>query len=296
MAPPRTAGDAAVRLRADAENASAALPALLLAAGRLAATVDAGAHGLRRPGAGEAFWQYRPAAAGDPAGSIDWRRSARSDTAFVRERERQSPQAAAIWVAGGTGMDWTGDAARPPKRERARLIALALGLALLRGGERVAIGAAEARSGRLQSEALARDLIGVGTGTRPDQLDDPPEAMARPGRRLVLIGDFLGDLAGTGRLVARAADLGCGGALLQVLDPAEEAFPFVGAIRFRAPGGPSHETRDAGALRPAYLRRLAERRAALSALASGAGWRFGTHDTGRPAAEALLWLSQVLAA
>lgn len=288
MAPAPPTRGAAVHLRAAAEDAAVAAEALLLAAGRLAASVDAGAHGLRKAGAGEAFWQYRPAVAGDPAAMIDWRRSARSDAMFVRERERQSPQAAAIWVAGGEGMDWTGDPARPAKGDRARVIALALGLVLLRGGERVAIGAGQPLSGRLQPETLARDLVG-GAG------DAPPEGMVRPGRRIVLIGDFLGDLAGIERQLARAADTGCGGALLQVLDPAEERFPFVGAVRFEGPAGVRFETGDAGGLAGAYLRRLAERRATLSGLAGNAGWRFGTHDTGAPPSDALGWLSQVLA-
>ena len=46
----------------------------------------------------------------------------------------------------------------------------------------------------------------------------------------------------------------------------------------------------------AVARRLAERRAALGALAAGAGWHFAAHDTARPAADSLLWLSRVLAA
>ena len=75
------------QLRAGAEAASAALPALMLSAERLAASLTAGAHGQRRAGTGEDFWQYRPATQGDTARSIDWRRSARSDGQFVRDRE-----------------------------------------------------------------------------------------------------------------------------------------------------------------------------------------------------------------
>lgn len=277
----------ALRLRARAEAEAAALPGLLLAAERLAAAVDPGAHGLRRAGAGEEFWQYRPAASGDAAAAIDWRRSARSDASFVRERERQSPQAAALWVSGAAGMDWTGDPQRGTKRDRALLVALALGLALLSGGERVAVGAADARPGRAQAAALARDLLGAA-----DEL--PPAGTLRPQRQVVLVADFLDDPAPLERLIAEAAAMGCGGVLLQVLDPAEEAFPFAGALRLRHPGGPIHETRNAGALRDAYLARLAERRALLARLAQGAGWRFGTHDTAAPPAQALLWLARAL--
>ena len=115
----------AATLRSGAQTASGHLPALILSAERLAAMIAPGAHGLRRSGPGEDFWQYRPAVAGDPAGLIDWRRSARSDAAFVRERERQAPQSAALWVSGAAGMGWTGDPARPTKGDRARLLALA---------------------------------------------------------------------------------------------------------------------------------------------------------------------------
>ena len=148
----------AAGLRADAEHAAAAIPDLLLGAERLAASVDPGAHGLRRAGTGEDFWQYRPAVAGDAASAIDWRRSARSDETFVRERERQSPQAAALWVSGAPGMAWTGDPARPAKRDRAWLLAMALGLVLIRGGERVAIGDAPPRSGRAQGDVAGLEV------------------------------------------------------------------------------------------------------------------------------------------
>src|SRR6267142_1352397 len=54
------------------------LPALMVAADRVAATVIQGVHGRRRVGQGDAFWQYRPYRDGDGAKQIDWRQSARS--------------------------------------------------------------------------------------------------------------------------------------------------------------------------------------------------------------------------
>lgn len=283
----------AVGLRLDAEAAAAAVPALLIAAERLAASVDPGAHGLRRAGAGEEFWQYRPAAPGDPAGLIDWRRSARSDAAFVRERERQSPQAAALWVAGDPGMAWTGDPARPLKRDRARLLALALALVLLRGGEKVGTSGAVPQAGRAQADRIAHDLLDRRAG---EALELPPAADLRPLRRMVLIGDFLTDPAPVAAYLSAAAAQGIGGAVLQVLDPVEEGFPFSGAVRFRGVGGAlRHDTRNAGALRELYLARLDAQRQALDRAATAAGWRFGTHDTGLPPGQALMWLHGVLA-
>jgi len=51
--PPERGGAAAL---AEAEALAAPLPALLVAAERVAATVSQGVHGRRRVGQGEAFW------------------------------------------------------------------------------------------------------------------------------------------------------------------------------------------------------------------------------------------------
>ena len=55
-----------------------------------------------------------------------------------------------------------------------------------------------------------------------------------PGQRIVLIDDFLGDPTPVLAYLDRAAGLGVRGALLQVLDPDEEAFPYGGAVLFRS--------------------------------------------------------------
>jgi uncharacterized protein (DUF58 family) len=102
--------------------------------------------------------------------------------------------------------------------------------------------------------------------------------------------DFLGDIAGVEAGLARAADRGVKGVLIQVLDPAEEEFPFDGRTIFESMGGTMrHETLRAGDLRGRYLTRLAERKDRLASLARVVGWHFTTHHTGHPAQSALLW-------
>jgi len=121
-------------LRAQAEGLGHALPALLAHAQHLAAQLPFGAHGRRRAGDGSEFWQYRPAMAGDAAQTIDWRRSARGDVTFVRQREWQAQNAVALWVDGGQSMRYASAAGLPAKGDRARLLALALAVMLLRAG------------------------------------------------------------------------------------------------------------------------------------------------------------------
>jgi len=283
----------AAELRADAEAALSALPALMLSAERLAAAATSGLHGKRRPGTGEDFWQYRPATAGDTARSIDWRRSARSDAQFVRDREAEVAQSVVLWVSGAAGMDFSGAPARPTKTDRANLLALALALALLGGGEQVALAGQSPRPGRAQADRIGMALLSRAALTVDE--DMPPPESLRPGQRVILIDDFLGDPAPVLAYLERAAALGIEGALLQILDPDEESFPYSGAVLFRSGSGAlRHDTRDAGGLRAAYLARLAERRESLSRAAMQAGWHFGTHDTAAPPAQALLWLWSVL--
>ncbi|QYK40823.1 MAG: DUF58 domain-containing protein [Paracoccaceae bacterium] len=279
-------------LRARAEGLGASLPPLLAEAEHLAATVILGEHGRRRAGMGDEFWQYRPAAPGDSARMIDWRRSARSDGHYLREREWQASQTVSLWVDPARSMAFTGARDRAAKSDRARLLALALAVLLLRGGERVGLAGADAppRGGRAQ---LLRLVQALSDGAEDYGVPDVAGLAAHG--RAVFVSDFMGDPAAVEEALARASDRGVRGALVQVLDPAEEEFPFDGRTIFESMGGTlRHETLRAGDLRARYLDRLAERKARLEALARASGWHFLCHHTGQGAQAALLWLYRAL--
>lgn len=282
---------AATRLRDSAEALAGGLPALLVAAEHLAAAVQTGEHGRRRAGPGDAFWQYRAAQPGDDARRIDWRRSARADAQFISDREWQAAQSVQLWVDPGQAMAFSGAPERPTKSARARLLALALGVLMIRGGERVGLTSADCppRPGKAQLMRLAQALAEARTA--PEDHAAPISHMLVSRSRALLVSDFLDDPAPVESAVAEAAGRGVSGVLLQILDPVEESFPFDGRTLFRSMAGTvAHETREAGDLRARYLDRLAERRDRLAALARRTGWRFGTHHTGEPAQAALLWL------
>lgn len=284
--------DLSADLRARAEALGQSLPALLAEADHLARTVMMGEHGRRRAGQGDEFWQYRPAHAGDPARSIDWRRSARSDAHFVREREWQAAQSVTLWVDRARSMGFAGAKERLPKSDRARLLALALGVLLLRGGERVGLaGDAAPKPGRAQVVTLAAGLV----AEEARDYGLPDAAGMVPHGRAVFLSDFLGPLEPLQSALTEAAERGVRGVLCQVLDPAEEDFPFSGRTIFESMGGTlSHETQSAAELRERYLARLAERKDRLAALARATGWHYACHHTGQPAQSALLWLYQAL--
>lgn len=279
----------AADLRARAETEAQRLPALLAKAEHLAGAVLLGAHGRRRAGMGDDFWQYRPAQAGDSRRMIDHRRSAMGDMEFVREREWQIAQSVMLWVDQGASMQFASDATLPEKVERARLLGLALSILLIRGGERVGLTgtALPPRSGQPQIARLAELL------SRNDAADyAPPEHRAMvPHARAVFVSDFMGDIDAVRLALTKAADRGVRGVLLHLLDPSEEAFPFTGRTIFESVGGTiQHETLKANDLRDRYLDRLATRKAELQSLCELTGWRYGQHHTDHSAQAGLLWL------
>ena len=288
----------AALLRSRAEREADAFPGLMASADHLASAVLLGMHGRRRAGMGDEFWQHRPAMPGDTARQIDWRRSARSDAQFVQEKEWQAAQSVLIWVDRARSMDFASDARLPAKGARARLLGLAAAILLNRGGERVALAepGAHPRHGEAQLHRIARSLA-----AREDALEDGIEGVREYGlpdtaglpahARGLFLSDFLGDLDALEAALGAAADRGIRGAMVQILDPQEEAFPFQGRTVFESMGRSlRHETLKAGDLRDRYLDRLAARKAALQALAQDTGWQFHCHHTDQPASAALLWI------
>ncbi len=283
-------------LRRDAESLAAGFPELLAHAQQLAATLSLGNHGRRRHGPGDEFWQYRAAVAGDHLRDIDWRRSARSDHQFVRQMEWQNLQAVHLWIDGAAAMDYASTAKLETKAARARLLGLATAILLGKAGESFALmqDPEPPRHGHGQITKMALRLAALDGGTGEYGL--PPQKHMAQGNRALFISDFLGDWDALVTALSRAADQKVEGCLLQILDPAEEAFPFDGRTIFQSmQGGVQFETRRARALREDYLARLAERKAALADLAARTGWQYSCHHTDEPAQSALMWIFNALA-
>ncbi len=279
-----------------AEQLAARLPPLLVAAERVAATVAQGVHGRRRVGQGDSFWQFRPFLAGDPVSRIDWRQSAKSDRTFVRETEWEAAQSVWLWRDASAGMRWRSSPRLPEKAERAELLLLALASLLLRGGERVALLGLGMRpvSGRAMIELLAQAVARRGDAGSVSAL--PPLAPLPAHARVVLIGDFLSPLADVQAAIGRLAAIPVRGHLLQVLDPAEEALPFRGRVRFEglAREGAALIGKVEG-IRSDYQARLAAHQDGLKAIAAAAGWSFATHRTDHTPEAALMGLYLALA-
>ncbi len=279
-------------LRAEADVLGQSLPTLLAEAERLSSALSLGEHGRKRAGQGADFWQYRPAMPGDSARNIDWRRSAKSDAPYIREREWQASQGVTFWVDSAKSMQFQSSKSKQSKTDRAFIVAYALAISLLKGGERVGIeGQGRPRAGIAQMSMLALALA----DQRAAEFGAPSLHDAISHGRAVVISDFLGDLGPLQAALGAAADKGVRGVIMQILDPIEEDFPFDGRTIFQSVGGGiAFETQEAGDLRARYLQRLQDRKAELARMAQALGWHFTTHHTGSPALPLLLWAHQAL--
>lgn len=290
--------------RAKAESAVIAgrLPPLLIAAERIAATVTQGVHGRRRVGSGDVFWQHRPYYPGDELKRLDWRQSAKSDKIYLRQMEWSAAQTVYLWCDLSPSMDYASKKDLPTKAERSLVLLLALSSVLSRAGERVAlIGDPEPPiSGRAVAERLADRLqhrTQVAQSNAENERSLPPPILLPAHAHAVMISDFLSPIDEFRALIERFAARDVRGHLLQVLDPAEEAMPFLGRVRFR---GMEREGEllmsRVESIRDQYLAKLDAHREELRTLARHAGWSFSTHVTDAPGAPALLALYQWLAA
>jgi uncharacterized protein (DUF58 family) len=279
--------EAPVSFRQRAEQLVAHLPPLLVEAERVAAIVAQGVHGRRRVGPGESFWQFRRYETGDAATMIDWRASAKSTRLYVRENEWEAAESVWLWADGSPSMDFSSRLAEVTKRDRARLLLMALAVLLVRGDENIALLGSDRRPST-GSAALTR------FATRLIRDDDEAQSLPRldilpKHAQIVLIGDFLEPIGAIEDMIRHFAGLGVTGHMVQVLDPAEETLPYAGRVLF---DGLEREgtmlASRAEALREDYVKRLAAHRDTISAYTRHARWTFTIHHTDQPPHAALL--------
>lgn len=275
-----------------AADLASRMPRLVARAHEIAASVAYGVHGRKRAGVGETFWQYRPFNSGEAAHRIDWRRSARGDQLYVREREWEAAHDYFIWMDRSPSMAFASSLAQDDKLSRGVVLGFALADVLVRGGERVAaLGLTAPVSARDIIDRLARAL--TQGGETSDEL--PPQAPVRPRARVVLISDFLCDMRALAARLRRFADAGASGALLMIVDPCEESLPFDGETVFLdTDGGASFHAGDARSMREAYAARYAAHCDAVAHAARRAGFTLLRHHTDHSAAEAALALAMGL--
>lgn len=268
-----------------AQQRAMLVPDCLVEARRIANTVISGWHGRRKRGIGENFWQFRPYSDGESLSRIDWRRSARDDHTYVRDREWEAAHTIWLWADLSPSMMYKSTLGSVSKESRALVLMLALAEILARSGERIGCpGVMEPVSARNAAERLATAIM-----LSPLAEGLPETGMIRSVSDLVLIGDFLDP---TDRIMERLGPLarrGLRGHVVEIADPAEEVFPYAGRTEFSDPEtGQKLTAGRAEILREDYQRAYLARRESLGVTLRHLGWTFTPHRTDRPASEALV--------
>jgi uncharacterized protein (DUF58 family) len=276
--------------RADGESRTlaASLPRLVLEARRIAANVIHGLHGRRRAGAGESFWQYRRFVSGEPSQSVDWRRSARDDHLYVREQEWEAAHTVWLWPDRSPSMAFASKGARDSKIERALIVTFALAELLVAGGERVGIpGLMNPTASRSVIDKMAQAML----HDDADRLSLPPSFVPSALAEIVVLSDFWSPILEIRNMLAGLSASGAHGALVQIVDPAEEEFPYSGRVEFVEPEGFGIITAGrAERWSDDYVARVALHRDQIRDETNKLDWLFSTHTTSRSAAELLLFL------
>ena len=293
VADPQDTG-AITRAVGEGRSLAATMPRLVLEARRVAATVIHGLHGRRRAGPGENFWQYRRFMSGEPANRVDWRRSARDDNLYVREQEWEAAHTVWIWPDRSPSMLFASPLVWETKLDRALVIAFALAEVLVEGGERIGIpGIVRPTSSRNIVEKMAQAMVHDPT----ERKSLPPSFAPSPLAEIVLLSDLWSPIEEVHRTIAQLSSTGAQGHVVQIVDPAEETFPYSGRIEFVEPeGGGAITAGRAEMWRGDYEARVERHRAAIRAETERLGWSFIVHRTDRTASELLLKLHTQLGA
>ena len=271
----RTSGlDHAVVQRAAGEGRTlaAAMPRLILDARRVAATVLHGLHGRRRVGSGENFWQYRRFVSGEPASRVDWRRSARDDHLYVREQEWEAAHTVWIWPDRSASMAFASVLGRDTKLFRTLVITLALAEILVEGGERVGIpGLMRPTGSRNVIDRMAQAIV----HDRTERASLPPNFSPAALAEVILLSDLWSDFSEVRQTLTQLSGNGARGHVVQVVDPAEETFPYWGRIEFVEPEGGGRITAGrAQTWRGDYQERVRRHRAQIRAETDRLGVEF----------------------
>ena len=218
-------------MRLKAEDLSSQISSLHIKADRIANTIWEGMHNRNKDGVGDNFWQFRKYEYGDPAHLIDWKKTAKSNETFIQEKELQTLQNFFIWRDTSKSMNFSSSGKLDTKLYRANLLTLVLTIILSKSGENIALNGLDSKllKGKDAVNFISNQIT---EKVNNNYLSVPNLNDIKNNSNAILIGDFLNDIKETEKTINNLANRGVNGIIINVLDPAEQKFPFKGRINF----------------------------------------------------------------
>lgn len=271
-----------------------------------------GVHRSRRLGGGSEFSEHKGYSPGDDLRRLDWKVYGRTDRHVVKRFESDRhvdvivvldrSGSMAFGTTGGAPVGLRGLPAPQDKWDAARTLGLALAFVFLRQGDRVGLalldgeGAAvlPPRGGERQLHEMAHQVLAAPPAGAAAVRDGLQEVIGRHPRALiVLLSDLLAEDASDWRVplsVHRAR--GRMAWVLQVVDPAEIAFPYDEPARFVGMEGGGELGLNPRDMAREYREQFAQFLKAQEEACLDAALLHRRIDTGEPLDAALLELLQ----
>jgi len=174
------------------------------------------------------------------------------------------------------------------------VVAFALAEVLVQAGERVGMPGLMRPTGSRNVLDKMTAAIVHDVAARPSL---PPAFSPAGLSEVVVVSDLWSPIADLRAMLAQLSASGAHGHAVQIVDPAEETFPYAGRVEFIEPeGGGSITAGRAESWKADYEHRLVRHRGEIRAQTDRLGWSFIVHRTDRPATELLLALHGRMAA
>ncbi|EJF75641.1 DUF58 domain-containing protein [Bartonella alsatica] len=269
------------------------MPYFLLQAHRIANTLITGWHGQYKRGNGENFWQFRPYVEGESITRIDWRRSARDEHTYLREHEWQTTQTVWLWPDQSASMHYCSRFSKISKGDHAIILTLALASLLAHSGEHIAIP--NLMPPTMTTNVLERMALALANHQNENSF--PNFSTVTHFSHVIIISDFLDDLEKIIQHLTILSTKQVTAHLIEIVDPAEENFPYKGRTEFFDP-----ETKEkyifgkVERLRENYCKLYQERRQELANFCSRQEWTYHVSITNQPFTKTILHLANKMGA
>ncbi len=190
-----------------------------------------GEHPERRAGVGHDYWQFRPYTNDDSRHRIDWKRSARDDTLYVRQQEQEVPRTLHVFLDSHASMHYRGKGAHASKYDVALTLALTFGAWASSYHEAVALQGLSAK--RFDSGySLPRLLEALTTTPYDFTTASPPLSPLPLGSHSLLLTDGFHKEGMIEALLKCGRGDGRQTFIVLLHDPDEVSFPFQGRREF----------------------------------------------------------------
>jgi uncharacterized protein (DUF58 family) len=178
--------------------------------------------------------------------------------------------------------------AQESKLDRTLVIGFSLAEVLVQAGERVGMpGLMRPTGSRNVLDKMANAIVHDVTERASLPPSFAPSALAE----IVVLSDFWSPIAEVRRTLSQLSATGAQGHIVQIVDPAEETFPYSGRVEFVEPeGGGEITVGRAEAWKSEYEARIARHRAEIRAETDRLGWSFAIHRTDHTASALMLAL------